>query len=54
MWCDDAGVTCRRWKWRQAPTQLTGESTAVPLILDALAPMTGQAVEAAAEDLPTP
>ena len=24
VWCDDAGVTCRRWNWRQARrTQLT-------------------------------
>lgn len=29
VWCDDAGVTCRRWNWRQAKrTQLTDDTTA--------------------------
>jgi DNA/RNA-binding domain of Phe-tRNA-synthetase-like protein len=28
VWCDDAGVTCRRWNWRQARrTQLSEDTT---------------------------
>jgi DNA/RNA-binding domain of Phe-tRNA-synthetase-like protein len=28
VWCDDAGVTCRRWNWRQARrTQLRDDTT---------------------------
>ena len=52
VWCDDAGVTCRRWNWRQGRrTQLTDDTTAVLFILDALAPMTDEALTAAADDL---
>lgn len=52
VWCDDAGVTCRRWNWRQARrTQLTDETTAALFILDALEPMTDEALHAAADDL---
>ena len=41
VWCDDAGVTCRRWNWRQARrTQLRDDTTTALFILDALAPMT--------------
>ena len=39
VWCDDAGVTCRRWNWRQARrTQLSDDTTAALFILDALEP----------------
>ena len=52
VWCDDAGVTCRRWNWRQARrTQLRDDTTAALFILDALDPMTGEALTAAADDL---
>jgi DNA/RNA-binding domain of Phe-tRNA-synthetase-like protein len=52
VWCDDAGVTCRRWNWRQARrTQLTDGATAALFILDALAPVTDEALHAAADDL---
>jgi DNA/RNA-binding domain of Phe-tRNA-synthetase-like protein len=52
VWCDDAGVTCRRWNWRQARrTQLGDETTAALFILDALEPMTDEALHTAAEDL---
>jgi len=52
VWCDDAGVTCRRWNWRQARrTQLRDDTTAALFILDALDPVTGQALQAAADDL---
>jgi DNA/RNA-binding domain of Phe-tRNA-synthetase-like protein len=51
VWCDDAGVTCRRWNWRQARrTQLRDDTTTALFILDALDPMT-DALHAAAEDL---
>jgi DNA/RNA-binding domain of Phe-tRNA-synthetase-like protein len=52
VWCDEAGVTCRRWNWRQARrTQLTDETAAALFILDALDPMTDEALAAAAEEL---
>jgi DNA/RNA-binding domain of Phe-tRNA-synthetase-like protein len=52
VWCDDAGVTCRRWNWRQARrTQLREDTSAALFILDALDPVTDQAVQAAADDL---
>jgi DNA/RNA-binding domain of Phe-tRNA-synthetase-like protein len=52
VWCDAAGVTCRRWNWRQARrTQLREDTTAALFILDALDPVTGQALHAAADDL---
>ena len=52
VWCDDAGVTCRRWNWRQARrTQLREDTTTALFILDALDPVTAQALHAAADDL---
>ncbi|GAA4569595.1 B3/4 domain-containing protein [Micromonospora coerulea] len=52
VWCDEAGVTCRRWNWRQARrTRLGEDTTAALFILDALAPMTDEQLHAAAEDL---
>jgi DNA/RNA-binding domain of Phe-tRNA-synthetase-like protein len=52
VWRDDVGVTCRRWNWRQAHrTQLGDDTTAGLFILDALDPMTDDALHAAAEDL---
>lgn len=52
VWCDDAGVTCRRWNWRQARrTQLRDDTTTALFILDALEPMTDDALTAAADDL---
>lgn len=52
VWCDDAGVTCRRWNWRQCRrTALTDETTAALFILDALAPMSDEALLAAGDDL---
>jgi DNA/RNA-binding domain of Phe-tRNA-synthetase-like protein len=54
VWCDDAGVTCRRWNWRQARrTQLGENTTSALFILDALEPMADEALHAAAEDLVT-
>jgi DNA/RNA-binding domain of Phe-tRNA-synthetase-like protein len=52
VWCDDAGVTCRRWNWRQARrTQLRDDTTTALFILDVLDPMTDEALHAAADDL---
>jgi DNA/RNA-binding domain of Phe-tRNA-synthetase-like protein len=52
VWCDDAGVTCRRWNWRQARrTQLSDDTTTALFILDALNPVTDEALHAAADDL---
>lgn len=52
VWCDDAGVTCRRWNWRQGRrTQLREDTTTALFILDALEPMTDKALHAAADDL---
>jgi DNA/RNA-binding domain of Phe-tRNA-synthetase-like protein len=52
VWCDDAGVTCRRWNWRQARrTQLREDTTTALFILDALDPVTGEALYAVADDL---
>jgi DNA/RNA-binding domain of Phe-tRNA-synthetase-like protein len=52
VWCDDNGVTCRRWNWRQARrTQLRDDTTTALFILDALDPLTDEALHAAADDL---
>jgi DNA/RNA-binding domain of Phe-tRNA-synthetase-like protein len=52
VWCDDEGVTCRRWNWRQARrTQLTDDTTAALFILDALDPVADDDVLAAADQL---
>lgn len=52
VWCDDDGVTCRRWNWRQGRrTQLTDATTRALFILDALDPMTDAALDAAGDAL---
>ncbi|MEU9468836.1 phenylalanine--tRNA ligase beta subunit-related protein [Streptomyces avermitilis] len=52
VWCDDAGVTCRRWNWRQGPrTRLTEDSTSAVFLLESLAPMPVARVEAAGAEL---
>ncbi|MBS1690727.1 MAG: hypothetical protein JST91_00650 [Actinobacteria bacterium] len=52
VWCDDAGVTCRRWNWRQARrTQLTDDTHSALFIIDALDPMNDADLAAAADDL---
>lgn len=52
VWCDDAGVTCRRWNWRQARRTALGDATTAALfILDALDPLTDQALTTIADDL---
>ena len=52
VWCDDAGVTCRRWNWRQARrTQLHDGTTSALFIIDVLDPVTDDEVAAATEAL---
>lgn len=52
VWRDDLGVTCRRWNWRQARrTQLREDTTTALFILDALDPMSDEALVGAADDL---
>ena len=52
VWRDDAGVTCRRWNWRQAlRTRITTATTSAVFILDALDPLDDEAAHAAADAL---
>ncbi|MFC4607675.1 B3/4 domain-containing protein [Streptomyces maoxianensis] len=52
VWCDDEGVTCRRWNWRQGVrTRLTEESVNALFLLEGMAPMTTGELEAAAAEL---
>lgn len=52
VWCDDAGVTCRRWNWRQGTrTPLSDETQTAFFIFDALAPVSDEQVRAAASSL---
>ncbi|RPE38064.1 DNA/RNA-binding domain of Phe-tRNA-synthetase-like protein [Streptomyces sp. Ag109_O5-1] len=52
VWCDDAGVTCRRWNWRQGPrTRLTEDTTSAVFLLESLAPMPVAEAEAAGAEL---
>ncbi|MEV6587064.1 B3/B4 domain-containing protein [Streptomyces acidicola] len=52
VWRDEAGVTCRRWNWRQGPrTRLTEETTSALFLLESLAPMPVDDVEAAGAEL---
>ncbi|MFE0173530.1 B3/4 domain-containing protein [Streptomyces sp. NPDC059002] len=50
VWCDDEGVTCRRWNWRQGPrTRLTEESVNAVFLLEGMGPDAG--LEAAGAEL---
>jgi DNA/RNA-binding domain of Phe-tRNA-synthetase-like protein len=50
--CDELGVTCRRWNWRQGRrTQFREDSTAALFILDAIDPMSDDALRVAVDDL---
>lgn len=52
VWADDAGVTCRRWNWRQARrTQLTEDTTRALFVIDALEPCTDEALATIADEL---
>ncbi|MFD4137535.1 MULTISPECIES: B3/4 domain-containing protein [unclassified Streptomyces] len=52
VWCDDEGVTCRRWNWRQGVrTRLTEHSVNALFLLEGMAPTTSGELEAAAAEL---
>lgn len=52
VWRDDAGVTCRRWNWRQCVrTRLSTSTTDALFIIDALGAAAQWRAETAAEDL---
>ncbi|MET9651243.1 phenylalanine--tRNA ligase beta subunit-related protein [Streptomyces sp. NPDC006460] len=52
VWCDEAGVTCRRWNWRQGPRTRIDDSTVNALfLLEALEPMTSAELVAAGAEL---
>jgi DNA/RNA-binding domain of Phe-tRNA-synthetase-like protein len=52
VWCDEAGVTCRRWNWRQGRrTQLRDDTATALFIFDGLGPMTDDSLATAADDL---
>lgn len=50
VWADDAGVSCRRWNWRQSTrTRLTNETTDALFIFDALEPLPTKTLQSAAD-----
>jgi DNA/RNA-binding domain of Phe-tRNA-synthetase-like protein len=52
VWTDDAGVTCRRWNWRQCTrTKLTPATSRALFIIDALGPDGLATATAAGDDL---
>ncbi|MEV4370497.1 phenylalanine--tRNA ligase beta subunit-related protein [Nonomuraea sp. NPDC049637] len=52
IWRDDAGVTCRRWNWRQvARTRLTEETTNAIFLLERLEPMSMEELQQAGKEL---
>lgn len=52
VWKDSAGVTCRRWNWRQCRrTRLLPETRNAYFVIDRLAPYPMAALEGAAADL---
>ena len=52
VWRDDAGVTCRRWNWRQCVrTRLTDATTDALFIVDGLGAEAEERAHAAAEHL---
>jgi DNA/RNA-binding domain of Phe-tRNA-synthetase-like protein len=52
VWADDAGVTCRRWNWRQGVrTRLTESSRRAYFLFDALPELDDAALAGAMDDL---
>lgn len=52
VWRDDAGVTCRRWNWRQGErTRLTTATTRAFFVFDGLPPLEREALDAAVDEL---
>ncbi|MFI8369404.1 B3/4 domain-containing protein [Streptomyces sp. NPDC085466] len=52
VWCDERGVTCRRWNWRQGPrTRIDDDTTDALFLLESLAPMTREELLTAGQEL---
>jgi len=52
VWADDAGITCRRWSWRQGErTRLTEATTRAQFVLERLEPLPVVDLDAAADEL---
>ncbi|MEU2079176.1 phenylalanine--tRNA ligase beta subunit-related protein [Streptomyces sp. NPDC013489] len=52
VWCDEEGVTCRRWNWRQGPrTRIDDDTVDAFFLLESLAPMTRDELLAAGTEL---
>ncbi|MFF3316129.1 B3/4 domain-containing protein [Streptomyces sp. NPDC003035] len=52
VWCDEAGVTCRRWNWRQGPrTRIDDDTVNAVFLLESLTPMTRKELLAAGTEL---
>ena len=52
VWCDEEGITCRRWNWRQGPrTALDEKTERVLFICDALQPFSDADLEKVGEEL---
>ena len=52
VWADEAGVTCRRWNWRQGVrTRLTDESRRAYFVFDALPELDDASLAGAMDDL---
>ena len=52
VWCDDAGVTCRAWNWRQgARTRIDEGTTTAWFLLEALEPADPDTLDAALAEL---
>ncbi|MFB7942194.1 B3/B4 domain-containing protein [Streptomyces sp. NPDC004779] len=52
VWCDERGVTCRRWNWRQGPrTRIDDDTTDAVFLLESLAPMTREELLTAGQEL---
>lgn len=52
IYADAEGVLCRRWNWREADrTKLTADTTRAVLVVETVAPMTRETLEAATAEL---
>ncbi|MFD0144897.1 MULTISPECIES: B3/B4 domain-containing protein [unclassified Streptomyces] len=52
VWRDEAGVTCRRWNWRQGPrTRIDDDTVDAIFLLESLTPMTRSELLAAGAEL---
>src|SRR5205085_10896506 len=52
VWADDAGITCRRWNWRQGTrTRLRDDSRHAYFLLERLEPLPEETLRRAADAL---